>query len=119
MLAKASLVLTLLVSLLFVTQVQPRTVSAEMQRDGVCAEMRCDRGCCANVACCKVAEQHKTPQAPRSAPHSAPVQLAAIELRAYTILLIPPAARHPFVILDEPGAAHTLSPLAVSCIRLI
>jgi hypothetical protein len=40
-------------------------------------------------------------------------------LRAYTILFFPPAARRPFVILDEPGAAHSLSPLAVSCIQLI
>jgi hypothetical protein len=119
MLAKASLVLTLVVSLLFVTQVQPMPLSVEMKRGGVCAEMRCATGCCSNVACCKVTEQQRAPQPPTSAPRSPQAQLTAIELRPYTILFIPPAVRRPFVILDEPGTAHTLSPLAVSCIRLI
>ncbi|MEI9892386.1 MAG: hypothetical protein WDN28_00260 [Chthoniobacter sp.] len=64
-------------------------------------------------------EQQKTPQTPAPAPQSERVQLAAIDLRAYIILFTPPVPRRPFVILDEAGTAHTLSPLAVSCIRLI
>jgi hypothetical protein len=119
MLAKASLILTLIVSLLFVTQAQPLALTSEMKPGGVCAGMACGHGCCTNVACCKVTEQQKAPQTPTPAPQSTHVQLAALELRAYTILFTPPAARRSFVILDETSAAHTLSPLAVSCIRLI
>ena len=119
MFAKTPLVLTLLVSLLFATQAQRVTLPVEMKPDGVCAKMQCATGCCANKACCKVTEQQKSPQTPTSAPQYAHVQLAALELRAYTILLIPPAPRRSSVILDEASTAHTLPPLAVNCIRLI
>ena len=47
MLAKASLILTLIVSLLFVTQAQPLALTVEMKPGGVCAGMPCGHGCCA------------------------------------------------------------------------
>ncbi len=119
MLAKTSLILTLLVSLLFVTQAQPLAMPVEMKQGGSCAAMECARGCCANIVCCKVTEQQNAPQPPTPAPDHANIQLATIGLRAYTLLFTPPAPRRPFVILDEEGTVPTLSPLAVSCIRLI
>ena len=119
MLAKLSLVLTLIVSLLVVTQAQPMTSPVEMKQGGGCVKMQCARGCCANVACCTVTEQQQTPRTPVSGAHPVDIQLATIGLRAYTLLFLPPAPRRPFVILDEVGTAHTLSPLAVSCIQLI
>ena len=117
--AKTSLILTLLVSLLFVTQAQPVALPVEMKQGGTCAGMDCARGCCTNMVCCKVMEQQKAPQTPTPFRQYTHVQLATIGLRAYTLLFIPPAPRRPFVILDEASTAHTLSPLAVSCIRLI
>jgi hypothetical protein len=118
-LAKTSLILTLLVSLLFITQAQPGALPVEMKQGGGCAGMQCARGCCTNMACCKVMEQQKSPQPPAPAPQHADVQLATIGLRAYTLLFTPPTPRRPFVILDEASTAHTLSPLAANCIRLI
>jgi len=117
--AKTSLILSLIVSLLFVTQAQPVAVPVEMKQGGVCAGMECARGCCTNAACCKTVEQQKAPQTPTPGPQYSHVQLATIGLRAYTLLFIPSAPRRPFVILDEARTAHTLSPLAVSCIQLI
>jgi hypothetical protein len=119
MFAKTSLILTLLVSLLFVTQAQPMTLPVEMKQGGTCAGMECASGCCTNIACCKVMEQQKAPKTPTPAPQYTHVQLATIGLRSYTLLFNPPAPRRPFVILDEASTAHTLSPLAVSCIQLI
>jgi len=119
MLAKTSLVLTLIVSLLIVTQIQPVVLPVEMEQGGACAGMQCARGCCTNMACCSAMEQRNAPLTPAPAPQSTHVQLATIGLRAYTILFTPPARERRFVILDEAGTAHTLSPRAVSCIRLI
>ena len=119
MFAKTSLIVTLIVSLLFVTQARPVTLPAEMKEGGRCAGMQCARSCCANLMCCKAMEQLQSPQTPSPAPQSTHVQLGTIGLRAYTILFTPPVPRRPFVILDEARTAHTLPPLAVSCIRLI
>ncbi len=119
MFAKLSLILTLIVSVLFVTQAQPVTMPVEMKPGGACAGMQCVRGCCMNMACCKVAEQQKAPQTPTPAPQYTHVQLATIGLRAYDLLFTPPARERPLVIPDEARIAHTLAPLAVSCIRLI
>lgn len=120
MLAKSTLILTLIVSLLFVTQAQPVATPVEMKQGGACAGMECVRGCCTNVACCKTTEQQKVPPTPAPAsPQHVDVQLAAIALRAYTILPTPSARNLVFVILDEASTAHSLSPRAASCIRLI
>lgn len=119
MLAKISLILTLVVSLLFATQAQPAVFPVEMKQGGTCAGMECAPGCCANMACCKIMEQQKAPKTAIPAPQSTHVQLATLGLRTYTILFPPPVPRHSFVILDEASTAHTLSPLAVICIRLL
>ena len=107
MFAKTALILTLIVSLLFVTQAQPAVLPVEMKQGGMCAGMECESGCCANMACCRMMEQQKAPQTPVPAPHCTHVQLATIGLRTYTLLVIPPAPRLPFVILDEASTAHT------------
>ncbi|HEY3899317.1 MAG TPA: hypothetical protein VGM54_11920 [Chthoniobacter sp.] len=117
--ARISIVILLVLGLLFGAQAQWMTLPMEMKTGGICATKRCARGCCANAACCKTIEQQKTPQSPAPAPQISHLQLATIGLRAWTFLFLPPAARRPFVALDELGAAHTLPPLAVSCIRLI
>ena len=120
MLAKTSLILTLIVSVLFVTQAQPATMPVEMKQGGACAGMQCVRGCCTNTACCTISEQKQAPLTPVPASQQHfHVQLATIGLRAYVLLFTPPARERPLVILDEARTAHTLSPLAVGCIRLI
>ena len=119
MIAKTSLILTLIVSLLFVTKARPVVVPAEMKQGGTCAGVECVSGCCANVACCKMMEQGRAPIPPVAAPQSGHVQLATLGLRNFTILFTPPAPRWPFGIPGEASMAHTLSPRAVSGIRLI
>ena len=119
MLARLSIVITLIVSLLFVTHARPVMLPVEMKQGGTCAGMECARGCCANGACCDMMEQQKAPQTPAPAPQQNEVPLATNDLRAYTLLVTPPAPRCPFVIPDEASTAHTLSPRAVSCIFLI
>jgi hypothetical protein len=119
MIAKTSLILTLIVSLLFVTKARPVVVPVEMKQGGTCAGMECVSGCCANVACCKTMEQQKAPMPPVAAPQSEHVQLATLGLRAFTFLFTPPAPRCAFIIPGEASMAHTLSPRAVSGIRLI
>jgi hypothetical protein len=119
MLPRASLILTLIVSLLFVTQARPAVMSVEMKPGGLCAAVPCVRDCCTNVTCCAAAEQKDAPQTPTPTQHQDHVQLTALELRAFTILFTPPVPRHPVVIHDDTWTAHSLPPLAVSCIRLI
>ena len=119
MLAKISLVLTLIVSLLFVRQAQPMAVPVEMKEGGMCAGMQCVRGCCANVACCTFSEQKQAPLTPASDSQRFHVQLSAVVLRSYFVLFMPPARERPLVIPDDASTAHTLSPLAVGCIQLI
>ena len=116
--ARISIVILLILGLLLGAQAQWMTLPVEMKLGGICATKHCASGCCANTACCKTTEQQKTPQTPTPAQQNPHLQLATIGLR-WTILFLPPAPRQPFVILDEIGAAHTLPPLAASCIRLI
>ena len=117
--ARFSIVIMLILGLLFGAQARPVVLPVEMKQGGMCAGMECESGCCANMACCQMMEQQKAPRTPVPAPQQNEVLLATIEQRAYTLLFIPPAPRCPFVILDEASTAHTLSPLAVSCIFLI
>jgi hypothetical protein len=119
MFAKASIILTLIVSLLFATQAPGWTLPAQMKAGGGCAQMQCMQGCCAAKACCHVTEQQPVPQQSTPAPRNVQLPEATLDLHAWTFLFLPPAARRPFVIHDEVSAAHTLPPLAASCIRLI
>ena len=120
MFARLPLILTLILSLLFVTQAQPIGMPVEMKQGGMCAGMQCVRGCCTHKTCCATVEQKQAPQTPapsQSQQHN--VQFVALEMRAYTFLLPPPAPRRPVVIRDDTWTAHALPPLAASCIRLI
>ncbi|EDY19527.1 hypothetical protein CfE428DRAFT_2703 [Chthoniobacter flavus Ellin428] len=120
MFTRIPLILALIVSLLFVTQAQPIGMPVEMKQGGMCAGMQCARGCCANKTCCATVEQKQAPETPApSQSQQQDVQFVALELRAYTFLLPPPAPRCPVVIHDEIWTAHALPPLAASCIRLI
>ena len=108
-----------IVSLLFTAQAQPVNIPAEMKGGGSCAEMACSSGCCENPVCCTIVQQKEAPHTPTAPPQHLDVQLATLGLRTYFFLLPPPVLRRSFVILDETGTAHTLSPLAANCIRLI
>jgi hypothetical protein len=119
MLAKASLILTLVLSLLFVTQAQPFPLPVEMKAGGECAEMKCERNCCHNPVCCASMEQQRSPQKPTLPPQDNFVQLATIGMRTCTLLFLPPAAPRLFVIRDDARVAHALTPLAANCVRLI
>src|SRR5580658_2689462 len=117
MFAKASLILTLVMSLFFSTQVFPVTSPAEMTK-GDCAKMECAMGCCANKACCAAMEQHRAPK-PMEGASRAGLQLAAIRLRDFAPLYFLPPALRSFAIRDDAHAGHAPPLLAVNCIRLI
>jgi hypothetical protein len=119
MLARTSLILALIVSLLFIGQARPMAMPVEMKQGGACAAMQCARGCCANAVCCAVVEQEQAPPTPAPPQQDQDVQLAPLEARFDSFLFTPPAPRRPVVIRDDRNAAHTLPPLAASCIRLI
>lgn len=121
MFARTSLILALILSLLFVTQARPVVMPVEMKQGGVCAGAPCARGCCANTVCCAAVEQKDAPQTPTQPQQQLQqdVPFAALELRAFTLVFTPPAARRPIVMPDDIPAAHALPPLAASCIRLI
>ena len=120
MFARIPLILALIVSLLFVTQAQPMAMPVEMKQGGMCAGMQCARGCCSKTSCCSTVEQNQSSETPAS-PQSQhqDVQFVALELRAFTLLLPPSAPRRPVVIRDDTWTAHSLPPLAASCIQLI
>ncbi|MGA3171988.1 MAG: hypothetical protein ABSE62_13355 [Chthoniobacteraceae bacterium] len=117
MFAKASLILTLVVSLFFSTQVFPVASPAEMTR-GDCAKTECAMGCCGNKACCAAMEQHRAPN-PIHDSSRLDLQLAAIKLREFAPLYIFPPAPASFALRDDARPGHTPPLLAVICIRLI
>jgi hypothetical protein len=112
-----SLILTLVISLFFSTQVFPVTSPAEMT-NGACAKMECAMGCCANKACCAATEQHRAPR-PIHGASRPDLQLATIKLRDFAPLYFLPPALRSFAIRDDARAGHTPPLLAVNCIRLI
>ena len=117
MFAKASLILTLVMSLFFSTQVFPVTFPAEMTK-GDCAKMQCATGCCANNACCAAMEQHRAPLPLRGTPR-ADFQLGAVRLLNIAPLYFLPPALPSFVLRDDAHAWHKPPLLAVICVRLI
>jgi hypothetical protein len=118
-LAKTSLASALIFSLLFLTQAGSIATPARMQMGGMCAGMNCEHGCCADMACCHVVEQGKTPPAALGSKQHAADQLAAPEPRVCTILaILEPRERH-FVNRDEIGVPHRVSPLITSGVWLI
>jgi len=117
MFAKAAVILALVISLFFSTQVFPVTSPVEMTK-GDCAKMECRMGCCGNKACCAAMEQHRAPK-PIHATACVDLQLATLGLRDFAPLYFLPPARPSFAIRDDACAGHTPPLLAVTCIRLI
>ena len=118
MFARTFLILTLVLSLLGSPRIGA-VADARFAKMSGCMAMVCVKPCCASMACCIA------PPARESAPHRAPapsrggVESADIAAQTFPFLYALPAPQRRFVIRDEARAAHTLPPLAASCIRLI
>lgn len=118
MFAKTSLILTLIVSLLFVTQARPASDSRAVKMPS-CMAMVCVKPCCANMSCCATQPQRDPAPEQAPAPSRGGVELAVVAAHTFPFLYALPAPQRRFVIRDEARAAHTLPPLAATCIRLI
>ena len=117
--ARTFLILTLVASLLFGPQVRSAAPMPVEKKMPGCAMMNCVSGCCAEMACCVRSAQDR--RRPEQTPASQRVNLesAVLSLRTFSLLNLLPPTERPFVIRDEPHAAHALPTLAVTCIRLI
>jgi hypothetical protein len=119
MFARILLIFTLLVSLVFGGQARPVASEGVEKSMPGCALMTCVNGCCVKMDCCvrSVQNQGAPEQAPAAKDLS--IELAAPDLRAFSIVHVLPAKEHHFVICKETQMAHTLPPLAATCIQLI
>ncbi len=118
MFAKAALILTLVMSLCFSTQVSALKCPAGIA-GAECAKMECSMGCCcANKACCAAMRQNRLPQ-PIQRTSAPDFQIAAMKLRDVATLYFLPPAMQSFAIRHDARAGHTPPLLAVNCIRLI
>ena len=118
MFARAFLILTLVLSLLC----SPRSGAAAAVRGAKmpgCAAMVCVQPCCASMACCTAQPQREPAPKQAPAPFRGGVESGDIAAHPVTFLYALPAPLRRFVMGDEARAAHTLPPLAASCIRLI
>ena len=113
LLAKTAIILTLILSLLCVTQ------APAMPQLAKAAGAKCKPGCCANMACCVRHGEQPAQHIPAPVVPRGDVQLAALELHTFTLLYTVPATERTFVILDEARAGHALPPRLAGCIRLI
>ena len=118
MFAKTTLILTLLLSLLFVTQARPAADSRVVKLPS-CVAMVCMKPCCASMVCCATQPQHDPAPEQAPAPSRGGVELAGIAAHTFSFLYALPAPERRFVIRDEARATHTLPPLVATCIRLI
>ena len=84
-----------------------------------CVAMVCAKPCCASMACCAGQPQRESAPKQAPAPSRGGVESADIAAQTFPFLYALPAPQRRFVIRDEACAAHTLPPLAASCIRLI
>jgi hypothetical protein len=84
------------------------------------SETGCKPHCCANMTCCKVSGKNKSPGSqPLAQENAAKQQLTALPA---TLLVIVTGQFIPAENLQRklaPARAHSLPPLAASCIRLI
>ena len=116
--ARAFLILTLLLSLLC----SPKAgagVDVRFAKMPGCVAMVCVKPCCASMACCTAQPARESAPEQAPAPSRGGVELALIAAHTVTFLYALPAPQRRFVIRDEARAAHTLPPLAATCIRLI
>ena len=118
MFTRTLLILALVASLLTGPLARP-AADVRVVKMPACAAMVCAKPCCASMVCCTAHSQR--PSAPEQAP--APVrggvESADIAAQTFPFLYALPAPLRCFVIRDEACAAHTLPPLAATCIRLI
>ena len=84
-----------------------------------CAAMVCVKPCCASMVCCAAQPQRDPAPAQAPAPSRGGIEQAVIAAHTFSFLYALPAPERRFVIRDEALAAHTLPPLAATCIRLI
>ena len=117
--ARASVIFTLILSLLFVSQVQltARAVPLVSTCSGTCD--RCTRGCCGDMACCLKSEQKNSSSAPAPSPHQYEVKLGTLGLQWPVRLSAAPAKLESFVVFDVLSSDHRRSPLAITGVLLI
>ena len=114
MLARILLVLALFLSPLAVPAADSRAVKMP-----ACAAIVCVEQCCASMVCCATQPQRESAPEQAPAPVRGGVESADIAAQTFPFLYALPAPQRRFVIRDEVCAAHTLPPLAATCIRLI
>jgi hypothetical protein len=117
--ARACLIITLVLSLLFTPQAANATTDPVKSAMPGCAMAGCVTGCCARMACCALfAEDQRRPeQAPARQPVG--IDLAVLSARIFSILRVFPTAERRLFLSEEVRAAHTLPRLAATCIQLI
>ena len=116
--ARAILILALILSLLCSPQADA-AADARFAKMSGCMAMVCVKPCCASMVCCAAQPQREAAPEQAPAPSRGGVELALIAAHTVTFLYALPAPQRRFVIRDEACAAHTLPPLAATCIRLI
>ena len=118
MFARTHLILSLVVSLLVGLQARPAGDFGAVKMP-TCAAMACVKPCCASMVCCVTQPQRESTPEQAPAPSRGGVESADIAAQTFPFLYALPAPQRRFVIRDEAHAAHTLPPLAATCIRLI
>ena len=116
--ARAFLILSLVLSLLCSPQAGA-SADVRLAKMPGCVAMVCVKPCCASMACCTAQPQRESAPKQVPAPSRGGVELALIATHTITFLYALPAPQRCFVMRDEARAAHTLPPLAATCIRLI
>ena len=117
--ARAYLIITLVLSLLFTPQVPTATAQPVESKMPGCAMTTCMTGCCAQMACCVRSAKDQRQPARAPAPQRVNLELAALGLRTFTILYVLPAVERRLAPREDALAAHTLPRLAATCIQLI
>ena len=114
MIARILLILALVLSPLALPAADSRAVKMPS-----CVAMVCVKPCCASMVCCVAQPQRESAPEQAPAPVRGGVESADISAQTFPFLYALPAPQPRFVIRDEARAAHTLPPLAATCIRLI
>ena len=112
------LILSLILGLLFGSQAGA-AVDGRLAKMPGCISMVCVKPCCASMVCCVAQPERESAPNQAPAPSRGGVELALIAAHTVTFLYALPAPQRCFVMRDEARAAHTLPPLAATCIRLI
>ena len=118
MFARAFLILSLVLRLLFSPQAGA-AADARLAKLPGCVATVCAKPCCASMVCCVAQPQRESAPGQAPAPSRGGVELALIAAHTVTCLYARPAPQRCFVMRDGARAAHTLPPLAATCIRLI